>query len=276
MSRYFGTFLAIVAVAVFLTACAIHSEYRTRSFMSEDELREIETMYHPSSEEPQAPEPFLADFNGPAIRVNGLDIDAKDIRDLYEYYASFRDESPADLKTAACEQWIITYAIMSQWPDTIDATVARLVDIRGKADTGTDFTGLIIENSQEPDADRTGGDLGDVHRGQAVPIFEMHAFSDPIGRVSGPFPTRAGWHLIRVLSRNTENAEDPTAHVSHLLLMHGLNPENARTINENVVRWTSLAQIELLAPELDDLLPRYAVRRQPAQEDIPAEPPIED
>jgi len=258
MFRSRSAILATVMAALVLAGCTVSSKYRTRSFMTDEERRAFDEKYYPTPSEAESglgQEAFLGGFEGPAIRVNGLDIDAADIRQLYEYLLPLGGGEATEIKQAACLEWIKTYAVMSQWPDTIEPAKQRLMDIRAQVESGVDFGNLIVENSQEPAAERTGGDLGEAGIGQLVPIFEMHAFSDPVGQIVGPIPTIFGWHLLEVLERTEGNGEGPKVHVRHLLLFHGLDPQISDSIKENAVMWTNTAQVENLADEVKEIVP---------------------
>jgi len=266
-----GTVLVFVAVLLLVLGCKVSSINKTRSFMSEDELVEIDAVYNPvevveevteEGEEPPARvlQPFLGDVLGPALKVNGLVIYAEDIRALYEYYGTFRDEDDMTLQQEAIGQWMLTYAVMSQWPDAVQPTLDRMDEILAQVEAGTDFENLVMENSQDPDVRTNRGDLGEIRRGQTVDIFEMHAFTDPILEVVGPFPDIFGWHLIQVLGR-VPSMQDPEVTVSnprHLLLFHGLSPGNGQVILQNLERYKNTAEVELLHPELREIMPWYA------------------
>jgi parvulin-like peptidyl-prolyl isomerase len=164
------------------------------------------------------------------------------------------------LREAAFE-WIRAYAVATHWKDKIPPAIDRLNQLRRQVLEGADFGYLIVENSMEPGADKSGGDLGTVGRGSLVPIFEMRAMTGPLNEVSEPFPTVFGWHILQVLSRDLSDPENPKFHVRHLLLVHGLDPANEDLIQQeqgaNVMRWTSLAQVVILADELKEVLPEY-------------------
>jgi hypothetical protein len=258
MLRSRSTFLLIGLLILFISGCMINYRNKTRSYMSEEELQEIEDIYHPPVPEPEVVhEEFLAGFWGPALRVNGLTIDAREIEELYDYLLTYREESDEELMRMACLDWIATFAVISQWPDDMHLAVDRLVELKGRVDAGRDFGYLAVENSQEPGAAENAGDLGEIHRGEYAPLFEMHAFTDPIRMTSNPFPTIYGWHIMLVDSRNMDAPDGPEAHVSHIMIFHGLEPSNAELIRDNYERWTNLADIQVLAPSLGDILPEY-------------------
>ncbi len=245
--------------------CTVHSRYKTRTFMTDEEREEIERVYSGPSDDENGDEeateieiePFMRGYHGPAIRVNDLEIEADDIRDLYEYLASFKDQEADTTKREACMNWIQAYAVMSQWPETIDTARTRIEGIQQQVLDGADFRYLIVENSQEPGSEETAGDLGTFGRGGVPTILEMRSFTEPLNRPSEPFPTTYGWHIVEVLERNTDETDDPTVHARHLLLFHGLDPENSEEIKANSFRWMNLADVELLVEELSEILPNY-------------------
>jgi len=271
--------IALLVLTVFLLGCGVQSKHKTRSFMSDEEKKAIDAIYNPPEEEkPEEEKPpgFLEGLRGTAMNVNGFAVDVADIRALYEYYASFKTEDPRELKRKVCAAWINAYVAMSQWKDTRYDTQERLSQIRKQVEGGADFGYLIVENSQEPGADKSGGDVGTIARTADLgldPIFEMHAFTDPVGEVVGPFPTVFGWHLIQVLDRD-DKADPPTTHVRHLLLFHGLKPENADLIRKRINQWAYQADIKVTMPELYDVLPEYSPSETTQPGNAPQDVPV--
>lgn len=252
----------ILVLSLVAVGCNIQSKFKTRSYQTPEESQEISKVYNPPSEEPvRTIVPHLVGLNGPALRINGVDIPAEDIRSLYDYYCSYRNEDSKTLFREAAFEWIRSYAVATHWKDKIQPTVDRLNELRQQVIEGADFGNLIVENSMEPEADKTAGDLGTVGRGALVPIFEMHCMNEPLNVVSKPFPTVFGWHIIQVLSRDLSDPNNPKFHVRHLLLVHGLDPANGELIQQeqgaNVMRWSNTAQVEILADELKEALPEY-------------------
>jgi len=68
-----------------------------------------------------------------------------------------------------------------------------------KALAGEDFTELARKYSEEPGADRRGGDLGFFEYGDMVKPFSEAVFSMKPGEIRGPVETRYGYHIIRLL-----------------------------------------------------------------------------
>jgi len=67
-----------------------------------------------------------------------------------------------------------------------------------RAIKGEDFEKLAKEFSEDPGSKDKGGDLGYFERGKMVPEFEEVAFSSEIGKISEPFKTNYGFHIVQV------------------------------------------------------------------------------
>ncbi len=80
-------------------------------------------------------------------------------------------------------------------PLSKEAALARIQEIREQATT-RNFETLVKENSTEPGADQSGGDLGSFERGVMVPAFEEAVFAMRSGTISEPVETDFGYHLI--------------------------------------------------------------------------------
>jgi hypothetical protein len=278
MSRSIINVFLCALAAVLISSCTVASKYPTRSYQNDDERQAINKIYSPSEKEipKKEMEPFMKDEHGPALKVNGLAISADDIRSLYEYFGTFRKEDAITLKRDALMQWIGAYAVMSQWPDKIEPARKRITELHDQVVKGANFRNLVVENSQEPGADKSAGDLGTSGRGKLVPVFEMHAMTEPLNQISDPFPTVFGWHIIEVLERNTTDPDNPTFHAEHLLLMHGLDPANGDAIRQNSTRWTNLAKVEILLPELEPLLPQYVNKSAESNQKSTPQPDIRE
>src|SRR5712692_8612255 len=92
---------------------------------------------------------------------------------------------------------------------TIGKTDAEVAEIRKKAEDvlkkskqGAKFDDLAKQYSEDTTKDK-GGDLGWIVQGQTVPEFEKVAFSLPKGAVSDLVKTQYGFHIIKVLEKET-------------------------------------------------------------------------
>jgi peptidyl-prolyl cis-trans isomerase D len=96
---------------------------------------------------------------------------------------------------------------------TVGKTDAEVEEIRNKAEdvdkrakSGANFADLAKQYSEDTTKDQ-GGDLNWIVRGQTVPEFEQVAFSLPKGTVSGLVKTQYGFHIIKVIDRETARTQ---------------------------------------------------------------------
>jgi len=89
----------------------------------------------------------------------------------------------------------------------------KIEELKAKA-TPENFAQLVKENSTEPGADKTGGDLGFFGQGQMVKEFEDAVFNMKVNEISGPIETQFGYHLIY----KTDEKEVPTYQVFRILI----------------------------------------------------------
>ena len=86
-----------------------------------------------------------------------------------------------------------------------DEFVSKVATVRSLIQSGADFQDLISTYSDDPSAERNGGDLGFFTSQQMQPTFSAAAFSliEP-GDMTGPVMTRFGAHFIRLIARRSE------------------------------------------------------------------------
>ena len=86
-----------------------------------------------------------------------------------------------------------------------DEFVSKVTTVRSLIDSGADFQDLISTYSDDPSAERNGGDLGFFTSQRMQPTFSAAAFSliEP-GDMTGPVMTRFGAHFIRLIARRSE------------------------------------------------------------------------
>jgi peptidyl-prolyl cis-trans isomerase D len=97
---------------------------------------------------------------------------------------------------------------------TVGKTDAEIAEIQKKAAQvladvkhGGDFANLAKQYSEDPGSKDKGGDLGWIVRGQTVPEFEKMAFGLPVGAVSDLVKTQYGFHIIKVLGKETAHTK---------------------------------------------------------------------
>jgi peptidyl-prolyl cis-trans isomerase D len=97
---------------------------------------------------------------------------------------------------------------------TVGKPDAEVDEIKKKADEvlkqlkkGAKFEDLAKKDSEDPGTKDKGGDLGWIVQGQTVPEFEKVAFSLPPGSLSELVKTQFGFHIIKVLAKETAHTK---------------------------------------------------------------------
>jgi peptidyl-prolyl cis-trans isomerase D len=117
-----------------------------------------------------------------------------------------------------------------------DKTDAEIEEIRKKATDvlaqahkkGANFEELAKKYSEDPGSKAKGGDLGWIMQGQTVPEFEKTAFSLNKGETSGLIRTQYGFHIIKVLDKETAHTtpfEDVKDSIRAPLLLQQVDTE---------------------------------------------------
>lgn len=92
-----------------------------------------------------------------------------------------------------------------------DAEIAeiqkRAADVLKQAKHGANFEDLAKKYSEDDGTKDKGGALGWIVEGQTVPEFQQAAFSLPKGSISDLVKTQYGFHIIRVLDRETAHTK---------------------------------------------------------------------
>ncbi|HMC97838.1 MAG TPA: peptidylprolyl isomerase, partial [Flavobacteriales bacterium] len=98
--------------------------------------------------------------------------------------------------------------------DTLSAW-KRIVALRERVLKGEDFATVAkgVGGSEDPSAQKNGGDLGYFSALQMVYPFENAAYTTPVGQVSQPIRTRFGYHIIKVVDKRPARGQVKVAHI---------------------------------------------------------------
>jgi peptidyl-prolyl cis-trans isomerase D len=97
----------------------------------------------------------------------------------------------------------ILFKTTDKKPEEVKQIEAKAQDVLKQVRAGKDFAALAKENSEDTASAAKGGDIGWITRGQTVPEFEQKAFSMKPGEVSDLVKTQYGFHIIKVLEKET-------------------------------------------------------------------------
>lgn len=100
--------------------------------------------------------------------------------------------------------------ILVKTSEIVDDNQARekLLAFKDRVEKGEDFAKLAKENSEDTGSVLSGGDLGWASPGMFVAIFEETMANTPIGKVSRPFKSQFGWHILQVMERRKEDMSE--------------------------------------------------------------------
>lgn len=78
---------------------------------------------------------------------------------------------------------------------------AKIEHLRKEIEKGTNFAKLAESNSMDPGSAANGGKLGWLNPSQVIPQFKKVMESLPLHKLSKPFHSPFGWHLIEVMGK---------------------------------------------------------------------------
>jgi peptidyl-prolyl cis-trans isomerase D len=145
---------------------------------------------------------------------------------------------------------------------TVGKTDAEVAEIQKTAESvlaqakkGANFEDLAKKYSDDPGSKAKGGDLGWIVQGQTVPEFEKAAFSLQPGQISNLVKTQYGFHIIKVLDKETAHTK-PFEEVKESLRPALLN--NKVDQQENAIADKMASEIRRSNKiTLDDLAKQY-------------------
>jgi peptidyl-prolyl cis-trans isomerase D len=121
--------------------------------------------------------------------------------EVEQYYRAH----PDDFKRP--ETAYLSFVTTSRETDASDTAAARgrIAQIRTELAGGARFDDLARRESQDAVSAAQGGSLGTWAKGRMVPEFEAQAAKLPLNKVSEPFLTEFGFHLLEVTARTKDS-----------------------------------------------------------------------
>lgn len=100
--------------------------------------------------------------------------------------------------------------ILVKTSEIMDDNQARekLIALKGRIEKGEDFGKLAKENSEDTGSMLSGGDLGWSSPGMFVAAFETAMGETAVGKITSPFKSEFGWHILQVLERRKEDMSE--------------------------------------------------------------------
>lgn len=117
-----------------------------------------------------------------------------EIENLYkEYYGNIENSDEVQIAH-------ILISVNDQQPEQALEKASRIAEL---AKSGNDFSKLVAEYSDDTFSKEKEGVLGYFKKGELVSELEAVVAITEVGEVSGPVQTASGYHIIKVLNRNT-------------------------------------------------------------------------
>jgi peptidyl-prolyl cis-trans isomerase D len=131
----------------------------------------------------------------------------------------------------------------------------RAEDVLAQAKKGAKFDELAKKYSEDPGSKDKGGDLSWIRQGQTVPEFEKTAFSLAPGQISDLVKTQYGFHIIKVLEKETAHTK-PFEEVKESLRAPLLLSETDKQASDTADKLSSDIR-KSTKVSLDDLAKQY-------------------
>lgn len=107
------------------------------------------------------------------------------------------------------DQAKVRHILIRDNPSNPGEAKALIQRIYAQLQNGGNFAALAREYSQDPASAANGGDLGWMSADQVVPAFAKAMDSVPLNKISAPFKSAFGWHIIEVSARRSvDRTED--------------------------------------------------------------------
>jgi peptidyl-prolyl cis-trans isomerase SurA len=165
----------------------------------------------------KTPKQFLDQFIALQLKLSKAEKDGKDTTLAFkeematitrELSSSFMVEKPVNdaLIKEAYERLgseinvshiLISLKDFSSPEDTL-AAFKKITELREKLINGENFKDVAIKYSQDASVSKNEGNLGYITAFQTIYPFESASYTTPIGKISNPFRTPFGYHIVKV------------------------------------------------------------------------------
>lgn len=149
----------------------------------------------------------------------------------------------------------ILFKTVGQTDAEVTETKNKAEDVLKQARKGAKFEELAKKYSEDPGSKDKGGDLGWIRQGQTVPEFEKEAFSLAPGQISDLVRTQYGFHIIKVLEKQTAHTK-PFDEVKDSLRTQAMLNQAEKQATDTVDQISRAIRQSSRIP-LDDLAKQY-------------------
>lgn len=132
----------------------------------------------------------------------------------------------------------------------------KIMALKKRIDNGEDFEMVAMgkDGSEDPSVTSNGGNLGYFTAFQMVYPFEDAAYNTPIGKVSNPFRTRFGYHIVKVVDKREARGTITTAHV----MVSVSKTATAETVEAAEAKIKEIYDLLQKGESFEDLVERYS------------------
>ncbi|MGH7850900.1 MAG: peptidylprolyl isomerase [Thermodesulfobacteriota bacterium] len=131
--------------------------------------------------------------------------------------------------------------ISSRTPDA-EEKASKVAEL---AKSGQDFGALAKEYSEDNLSSDKGGDLGYFKKGDLIGTLEVAVDSTPVGGITGPVESPAGYHIIKVLERTeSEKVEKEPASDADSDKVLAIDEETRKEITDILYKQKAEAQLK--------------------------------
>src|SRR6266403_1976154 len=164
---------------------------------------EIKAAYEKRKSQYQIPEKRVAEYGlldltklRQNVQISDDDLKARYQRDIQQYEVPNRVHVEHSL-----------FMTVGKPDAEVDEIKKKAEDVLKQVKMGAKFEDLAKKNSEDPGTKDKGGDLGWLVQGQTVPEFEKVAFSLQKGQISDLVKTQYGFHIIKVMDKETAHTK---------------------------------------------------------------------
>ena len=180
----------------------------------------------------QSPEEYLKLFINFKLKVKeaealGMDTTAAFINELEGYRKQLAkpylvDEKAKEGMMKEAYEWskydirashILIRLPESPLPEDTLAAYDKIMEIRGRIKSGEAFDVVARATSEDASVQQNGGDLNYFTVFSMVYPFEKVAYNTPVGKLSMPFRTSYGYHILQVVDKRPARGSIKVAHI---------------------------------------------------------------